>query len=88
MTVYGDSQRDKISALTEMERLSRVRSNFDQVAARETFKGYLQADRRFDEFDKDALIARVQECRQCGAVLDLDDPRLKGGEARPLERRY
>ena len=86
--MYGDDERDKIAALAEMERLSRVRTNFDQVAARETFKSYLNADRRFDEFDKDALVSRVQECRSCGAILDLDDPRLRGQPARPLDRRY
>ena len=68
-----------------MERTSREKTNFDQVAAREKFKEFLERDRRFDEFDKDRLVARVQECRSCGAVLDLEDPRLKGREARPLD---
>jgi hypothetical protein len=84
--MFGNDDRDKISALAEMERTSRVRANFNQVAARETFKAYLDADRRFDGYDKDALVKRVQECRSCGAVLDLDDPRLRGLEKRPLER--
>ena len=86
--MFGDDERDRVAALAEMERLSRVRTNFDQVAARETFKSYLNADRRFDGFDKDALVTRVQECKQCGATLDLTDPVLRGLEPRPLSHRY
>jgi len=61
-------------------------TRFDQIAARETFKEFLNQDRRFDSYNKDALVRRVQECCSNGAVLDLDDPRLKGHEARPLDR--
>jgi hypothetical protein len=86
--MFGDDERDRVATLAEMERLSRVRSNFDTVAARETFKSYLSADRRFDEFNKDRLVARVQECKQCGATLDLTDPQLRGLEPRPLDRRW
>ena len=86
--MFGDTERDKVSTLAEMERLSGVRTNFDQVAAREVFKQYLDADRRFDGYDKDRLVARVQECKACGATLDLDDPVLKGQEPRPLSHRY
>ena len=84
MTMFGDEPKDLYATLSQMERLSRERTNFDQMAAREKFKEFLERDRRFDDFDKDRLVARVQECRSCGATLDLDDPRLKGGEARPL----
>jgi hypothetical protein len=83
--MFGEDERDRVAALAEMERLSRVRSNFDTVAARETFKSYLNADRRFDGYNKDALVARVQECKQ-GATLDLTDPVLKGQGRRPLDR--
>jgi hypothetical protein len=82
--MFGDDQRDKVATLAEMERLSRVRTNFDQISAQQVFKSYLDADRRFDGYDKDQLVQRVQECRSNGAILDLDDPRLKGGPARPL----
>ena len=81
--MFGDDERDRVAALAEMERLSRVRTNFDQPAAREVFKQYLNSDRRFDLFDKDALVRRVQECKAQGAVLDLTDPVLRGLEPRP-----
>jgi hypothetical protein len=86
MSMFGSDERDLTATLTQMHRIAIERSRWDQVAAKEVFKQYLSADRRFDEFDKDALVARVQECRSNGAVLDLEDPRLKGREARPLER--
>lgn len=86
--MFGSDPRDMTAALATMERLARERSNFDQMAARQTFREFLSQDRRFDGFDKDRLIARVQECRSCGAALDLEDPRLKGQAARPLERSH
>jgi hypothetical protein len=84
--MFGDDERDRVAALAEMERLSRTRTNFDQVAAREVFKQYLGQDRRFDEYNKDALVRRVQECKAQGAVLDLTDPVLRGRAPRPLDR--
>lgn len=84
--MFGDDERDRVAALAEMERLSRTRTNFDQVAAREVFKQYLGQDRRFDEYNKDALVRRVQECKAQGAVLDLTDPVLRGQAPRPPDR--
>jgi hypothetical protein len=86
--MFGNDTKDMMAALATMERLSRERTNFNQLAAKEKLKEFLQSDRRFDQFDKDALVSRVMHCRSNGACLDLDDPRLKGGEARPLERNY
>jgi hypothetical protein len=82
--MFERDPKDMTLALSQMERLSRDRTNFDQVAAREKLRGFIEQDRRFDEFDHDRLAARVLECRQCGATLDLDDPQLKGLDPRPL----
>jgi hypothetical protein len=70
-----------------MERQARIRTNFSQPEAREKMTEWLSQDRRFDGFDKHRLVQRVQECRASGAVLDIDDPRLKGLPPRPLDRR-
>lgn len=86
--MFDNDMRGKLQTLAQMERLSRERTNFNQPAALEKFKGYLRSDRRFDEYDPDALVKYVQHSLNCGAVIDLDDPRLKGQEARPLERNY
>jgi hypothetical protein len=86
--MYGEDERDRVAALSEMERYARTRSNFDQVAARETFKSYLQADRRFAGCDLDRLVRCVQEAKASGAVIDLDDPVLRGQAPRPLDPRY
>jgi len=84
--MFEKDPRSLCQALTAMERQSREKTRYDQIAAREVFKGYLQQDRRFDPYDKEALVRRVQECRSNGATRDLDDPRLRGEEARPLDR--
>lgn len=86
--MFDTNERDMVKTLAEMERLARERSQFDQTAAKQVFREYLERDRRFDPYDKDKLIAHIQECRQSCATVDLQDPRLQGREARPLERRY
>lgn len=84
--MFSNDPRDLTRTLGEMEKQARVTSNFNQVDAKEKLKEYLQHDRRFDQFNADALAKRVMECRSNGAFLDLDDPVLKGLERRPLDR--
>lgn len=86
--MYGYDPKDLAATLTHMARVAYERSNCNQVEAKEKFKAFLGNDKRFTAFDPNALAERVWECKSNGAVLDLDDPRLMGGEARPLERRW
>ncbi len=86
--MYGSDERDLCATLTQMHKVAIERARWDQNEAKQILCGYLQSDRRFDAYDHARLAERIQQCRSNGAVLDLDDPRLKGGEARPLERRY
>ena len=86
--MFDNDHRDLCAALNEMERQSRIKTNFSQSEAKEKMTQWLGQDRRFDTYAKDKLAQRVMECRQSGAVLDLDDPVLKGGSPRPLDRRY
>lgn len=84
--MYGDSEKDLCASLSEMHRVAIQRANFNQVEAKEILRGYVQADRRFDQFDPDRLVERIQECRSNGRTADLlEDPWLRrGGEKRPL----
>jgi hypothetical protein len=85
VTVFSDDPKDLARSLGEMHRLARERCWQNQVEAKETMKGWLQHDRRFDAFDKDRLVERVQEASYNGRTLDLDDPFLRrGGDKRPL----
>jgi hypothetical protein len=85
--MYDHDQKDMVSTLANMRRVAVERSNFDQVAAAERLKGYVAQDARFAGYDKDRLVKRVEDCRDTGAVLDLDDPYLRsGGQTRPLDR--
>jgi hypothetical protein len=82
--MFGDDPRELAITLSQMERAALERSQFNQLAAKDVFRQYVQHDRRFDQYDTDRLIARVQEARSCGRTLDLDDPYLRGGPKRPL----
>ncbi len=76
--MYGTSDRD----LMQNEAMQRNFGNRPQ--AREDMAVAIRNDRRFDQFDAAVLARRYEEARNCGGILKLDDPRLRGGEARPL----
>jgi hypothetical protein len=84
--MYGDTEKDLCATLSHMHRAAVERCNYNQIEAKEVLKGYVQADRRFDQFDPDRLVARVEEALSCGRVMDLTtDPYLRpGGVKRPL----
>jgi len=86
--MFERDPRDLTTTLSEMERQARIKTNFSQSEAKEKLAEWISQDRRFDQFDKARLVQRVAECRQSGAVLDLDDPVLKGGQPRIGDRRY
>ncbi len=86
--MHGDGHADMMAALRSMSNVALQRNKYDRIAARETMRGFLEHDRRFDPYDKQTLIRRVEECQYSGAKLNLDDPRLKGEPERPLERSY
>jgi hypothetical protein len=85
--MYGTDERDLAATLTNMHRTAIERARWDQKQAKEIMRAYLQTDRRFDQYDAGRLIERIQQCRSNGAVLNLDDPVLKGLEPRPLDGR-
>jgi hypothetical protein len=86
--VFDKDATSMTAALGEMHRLARIKSNFSQSEAQQRMAEWLAHDRRFDSYDKAALVKRVQECVSCGAHLDLSDPVLQGKPPRPLDPRY
>jgi hypothetical protein len=86
--MYGTDPKDPAATLTGMHKTAIERSHWDQNEAKQKFREFLAYDGRFRDYDHEALINRVQECRSNGAILDLDDPVLKGQEPRPLSHRY
>ena len=84
--MYGDDERDLCATLSQMYKVALERAHFSQTEAKEILRGYLQTDRRFDQFDPDRVIERTQEAKSNGRIMDLfDDPYLRrGGEKRPL----
>jgi hypothetical protein len=86
--MFGTDPRDLARTLSEMETLARQKSNYNQTEARQTMAEWVAQDRRFDGYDTQRLVERVQLHKFNGAVLELDDPQLrKGGQPRPLARR-
>jgi hypothetical protein len=87
--MFGNDPRDLARTLSEMEGQARQKTNFNQIEAKQKMKEWLAQDRRFDHYDATRLIERVQLSKYNGAVLELDDPQLlKGGQPRPLDRRW
>lgn len=84
--MYGNSQRDLMLTLNSMAEAALRRNWNNRLQAREDMAHAIKNDRRFDRFDPSVLARRHEEARNCGAILHLGDPRLRGLPARPLER--
>ena len=85
--MFDSEQKDLSATLSQMERLAREKSNFNQIEAREKMARWVANDRRFDAFEPTRLVERVAHCKSNGAVFDIEDPALlKGGRPRPLSR--
>jgi hypothetical protein len=84
--MHGTDDRDIIQTLGSMFQEALQRNNQNRVAAREEMTQAIKYDRRLDSYDPAVLARRTEECWYSGGKLNLDDPRLKGGEARPLTR--
>jgi hypothetical protein len=84
--MFGNDERDMCATLSQMHKAAIAKSNYNQPEAKQLLRDFVQADRRFDQFDADRLVERVHEARANGRTMDLfDDPYLRrGGEKRPL----
>jgi hypothetical protein len=71
--VYSNSSKDIEATLRSMEHSARVRSNFNQSEAKRLLVETIKLDRRFDGLNPVELARRVQQSRQDGSVLDLQD---------------
>jgi hypothetical protein len=84
--MHGNSDRDLIQTLNSMANEALQRNYGDRPAARAQMEQAIRNDRRFDWADARVLAQQYERARASCAVLKLDDPRLKGQPARPLER--
>jgi hypothetical protein len=86
--MFERDPKDMALTLSEMERRSRERCNFNQAEARTKMAEWISQDARFSDLDPSRVAERVARCRSNGAVFDITDPHLrKGGQPRPPERR-
>jgi hypothetical protein len=74
--MFSNSERDMQETLAKLHRHTLDRCNGNQVEAQQKMTELVQQDRRFDGYQPDRLVSRVQECWGHGAKLDLEDPSL------------
>jgi len=84
--MFSDSVRDKLVTLGRMADAALERSHLNRLEARNLMASWIKSDRRFDGLDASKLARRIDEARCNGSRVDLTDPRLRGGEPRPLSR--
>jgi hypothetical protein len=77
--MFSDSERDRLRKLGTMYETALERCHGNRIEARETMAKWLPMDRHYDGLDPEQLAKRVEECRNSGARLSLDDERLKSG---------
>jgi hypothetical protein len=82
--IYGADLTNMRQSLGRMVQQSYIDANCNRPAAAQLMKEWLSHDRRFDSFDKDRLVAKVEEVGMSGGKLDLTDPYLSGSARRPL----
>ena len=89
MTVYDNSEADQVGLLGAISGEYFRRNGHDRLVTREKVKQALENYRVFDRHDKDRLVRHIEECLSTAAKPDLQNPYLlKGGQPRPLEKRY
>jgi hypothetical protein len=83
--MFDNDPKSLAKTLSDMQRQALNKANGNQIEAAEHIQQWVANDRRFDQFDTGRLVARAEECRTCGATLNLsDDPSLL--RERPVNR--
>ena len=72
--MFRNDPRDLAATLSEMEYRARQLTNFNQPEAKAKMAEWLANDRRFDAYDAQRLIERVQLSKNNGAVLSWTIP--------------
>jgi hypothetical protein len=60
--IFGNDPLNMRHALGKMVQQAHIDANCDRDAANQRVRNWLDLDRRFDTYDKDRLVARVEEC--------------------------
>ncbi len=85
--MYGDSEADLKRSLGQVIHYALTKCNYNKLEAEKVAAQVLSNDRRYDQFTaKDALSKQGIQAYLSGGTIDLQDPRFRGGEARPLAK--
>jgi hypothetical protein len=74
--MFENDHKGMKAALAQIQGEALNRCNRNMVEARDKIIEALSYDRRFDKYDHNKLIERVEDAWGRGAHLDLDDPNL------------
>jgi hypothetical protein len=83
--MFGDDDSHKIQTLSRMISESFQLCQANQIEAHEKLKVMIARDRRFDGLDPGRLADKARECGQSGSRLNLEDPSLRRGSAKPAQ---
>lgn len=84
--MYGDTPRDLMATLNSMGDVAMRRNLNNRLAALVVSNPFRHVIACFAGYDPAILARQYDEARRSCAQLDLSDPRLRGGERRPLTR--
>jgi hypothetical protein len=84
--MFDRNDRDMCQTLSAMHTEAIQKARWNQNDAQALMTDWIRNDRRFEGYDAHAVAERVRACKSNGAVLELDDPVLRGQPARPLSR--
>jgi hypothetical protein len=74
--MFGNDHKSMKSTLAKMQAEALSKCNSNQVEAKDEVIEALARDRRFDQYNHQRLMERVQDAWGRGVQLDLDDPAL------------
>jgi len=83
---FGNHEHNLKQTISRMRKEAYYESNCSQDEADRKVRSWMDQDRRFDNFQKDALLTEVKRVSACGGYLDLSKPQLYGRPRRPLDR--
>jgi hypothetical protein len=84
--MFDRNDREMCQTLSQMHTEAIQKARWNQHDAQRLMTQWIAQDRRFEGYDPHAVAERVRTCKSNGAVLELDDPTLRGQPARPLDR--
>lgn len=82
MALFGNDEKAIKNTLEQMVYEARSRTNYNQTETYRKVREWADNERRLDNYDKDKLVKKLEETKQSGAYLDLEEC-LRGRQDKP-----